>query len=64
MLCLIELKNGDLVSGSCDNTIKIWNIETCECSQTLSEHTDAVFNLFELKNGNIVSGSRDGSMKI
>lgn len=54
--CLIQLRNGDLVSGSCDDTIKIWNIETRACIQTLAGHTDSVYDLLELKNGNIVSG--------
>ena len=64
MYCLIELIKVDLVSGSLDKTIKIWNIETRACIQTLTDHTDWVYDLLELKNGNIVSGSRDGTIKI
>ena len=37
--CLLQLKNGDLVSGSADKTIKIWNIETRACIQTRTDHT-------------------------
>ena len=62
--CLIELKNGDLVSGSSDKTIKIWNIERRACFQTLNGHTDTVRDLFELKNGNINSGGWDGTIKM
>ena len=64
VFCLIQLRNGYLVSGSSDKTIKIWNIETRACIQTLTDHTDWVYDLLELKNGNIVSGSRDGTIKI
>ena len=31
-----------LISGSCDRTLKIWNVATTECLSTLSEHTDWV----------------------
>ena len=31
-----------LVSGSADNSARIWNLETCECSHVLEGHTDAV----------------------
>ena len=39
-------------------------METCECIQTLTEHTDYINDLKELKNGNIISGSRDETIKI
>ena len=52
------------MSGSDDKTIKIWNIETRACIQTLTGHTRSVTDLLELKNGNIVSGSEDGTIKI
>ena len=64
VLSLIQLRNGDLVSGSQDKTIKIWNIETRACIQTLTGHTRPVTDLLELKNGNIVSGSVDETIKI
>ncbi len=58
-MCLIQLRNRNLVSGSVDKTIKIWDIETCECIQTLTGHNDWINDLKELKNGNIISGSND-----
>ena len=60
------IKNGDLVRGSSVKTIKIWNIKTRECIQTLNCHTGSVLDLFELKNRNIISGSgfADGTIKI
>jgi len=56
---LIQLRNRNLVSGSVDKTIKIWDIETCECIQKLTGHYDWINDLKELKNGNIISGSND-----
>ena len=63
-MCLIQLRNGDLVSSSYDGAIKIWNIETMACIQTRTGHTGTVWDLLELKNENIVSGSRDGTIKM
>ena len=45
---LIQLSNGDLVSGSGDWTIKIWNNE--EEKQTLLGHKDVLRGLIEKKN--------------
>jgi WD40 repeat protein len=55
---LIQLRNRNLVSGSVDKTIKIWDIETCECIQTLTGHNDWINDLKELENGNIISESK------
>ena len=58
------LENGDLVSGSLDTTIKIWNIEDGTVRRTLSGHTEKVLALQVLDNGDLVSGSSDGTIKI
>lgn len=63
---LIQLKNGNLVSGSFDNTIKIWDIEKEQCIQTLSDHTASVRSLCLLSkyaNG-FASASDDKTIKI
>ena len=39
---LTVLQDGNLVSGSSDNTIKIWNPTSGELIQTLTGHTDEV----------------------
>jgi len=31
-----------LISGSCDRTLKIWDVASTECLSTLSGHTDWV----------------------
>ena len=58
------LENGDLVSGSADKTIQIWNIEDGTVKRTLSGHTKYVFALKGLDNGDLISGSYDGTIKI
>lgn len=37
---LVINHRNELVSGSCDGTIKIWNLETGECVETLCEKED------------------------
>jgi WD40 repeat protein len=61
---VIELKNGNIISGSDDNKIKIWNISRNESLATFTEHTGYVYRLLELRNGDFVSGSGDGTIKI
>ena len=59
------LDNKRIVSGSSDNSIKIWNAENGELMNTLNGHTAAVNSVcFSSDNKRIVSGSDDGSIKI
>src|SRR3990170_8797570 len=54
-----------IVSGSSDNSIKIWNAETGELIRTLLGHTNSVWSVcFSSDNKQIVSGSCDRSIKI
>ena len=61
---LTVLQNGHLVSGSDDNTIKIWDTTTAELIQTLTGHANYVKSLTVLQNGNLVYGSFDSTIKI
>eukprot|EP00617_Octactis_speculum_P027808 CAMPEP_0185744678 /NCGR_PEP_ID=MMETSP1174-20130828/2817_1 /TAXON_ID=35687 /ORGANISM="Dictyocha speculum, Strain CCMP1381" /LENGTH=50 /DNA_ID=CAMNT_0028418207 /DNA_START=38 /DNA_END=187 /DNA_ORIENTATION=- len=45
-MCLAEF-NGQLVSGSDDEMIKLWDPLTWTCQETLQEHTDGVEALAE-----------------
>ena len=49
--CLKQLSNGQLLSGSSDNTVKIWDVNTGQLVQTLTYNCNA--RKFEiLSNGN------------
>ena len=48
---LVLLANGDLVKGSEDQTIKIWNIKAGFVKRTLEEHKNYVYALKALDNG-------------
>ena len=61
---LAILLNGDLVSGSADWTIKIWNPNDGTLKRTLNGHTDYVEKLTTLLNGDLVSGSDDTTIRI
>ena len=61
---MIWLSNGDLVSGSEDYTINIWNIVDGTVKRTLHGHKNHILALQELDNGDLVSGSKDGTIKV
>ena len=52
-----------LASGSYQE-IKIWNIESGECLQTLSYHSSNICGLVYLPNGNLVSCSDDAAIHV
>ncbi len=61
------LSNTNIVSGSADRTIKIWQSKSpYKCIATITGHSVSVEALVILPNSNIVSGSNslDGSIKI
>src|SRR5437762_3119905 len=54
-----------IISGSNDNSIKIWDLETGECIHTLLGHHRSVISVcLTSDNKKIISGSRDKSIKI
>ena len=59
MYCSAFSKDGTMiVSGSQDNTIRVWNVDTGECILTLEGHTDRVMSVgFNHDGTKIVSGS-------
>jgi F-box and WD-40 domain protein MET30 len=52
-----------IVSGSLDNTIRIWDIQTGTCIRTLCEHMEGVWSL-AIDNLRMVSGAHDKTVKI
>jgi len=64
ILNIVHTRDNRLATGSSDETIKIWNIETGTCIQTLDGHTGRVYSLCELSDGCLLSGSADKTIKI
>ncbi|KAI9475784.1 MAG: quinon protein alcohol dehydrogenase-like superfamily [Benjaminiella poitrasii] len=52
-----------IISGSLDNTIKVWSLESGECLQTLFGHVQGIWTLAYDKL-RLVSGSHDGTLKL
>jgi len=55
--------SGTLISGYSDPTIKIWDINTGQCTKTLAGHTGSVNSLLCV-NGMLISGSSDHTIRI
>ena len=62
--CMIQLTDGRLVSGSDDNTLKIWDTISGSCLMTLEGHTNSVFCVTQLTYGRLVSSSIDNTLRI
>lgn len=59
----IFVKDNLIISGSYDNTIRIWDIESCKCLKTLEGHKSLVFSVF-VKDNLIISGLDDKTIRI
>ncbi|MDZ8139914.1 MAG: hypothetical protein RM049_32270, partial [Nostoc sp. DedQUE04] len=54
-----------IISGSWDNTLKVWNLETGEELYTLKGHTNSVQAVAVTPDGKrIISGSWDNTLKV
>jgi WD40 repeat protein len=58
------LPDGDPISASYDNTLKVWDIKSGQCVMTLQVHTDYVRSVAVLPNGNAISASEDTTLKV
>ncbi|KAI8371348.1 WD40-repeat-containing domain protein [Radiomyces spectabilis] len=55
----------EIVSGSSDNTLRIWDTETAECLDILEGHRSRIWDLSSTVQGDFVaSASGDGTVKI
>lgn len=62
--CLARLSNGNLISGSLDSRIKIWDANTGQVHRELEGHTHEITQIIELNNGNIASASQDKTINV
>ena len=61
---LVVLQNGDLVSGSWDETIRVWSSGTYEYKRVLKGYNSSVWSLGVLPNGDLASGSYDNKIRV
>ena len=52
-----------LISGSSDSTVKVWELATSECKQTLRGH-EGIVHAVALHNRHVISGSSDKLIKV
>ncbi|PLX81809.1 MAG: hypothetical protein C0617_15850 [Desulfuromonas sp.] len=59
----VAIAEGRIVSGSNDNTIKVWGLASGKLLKTLSGHERRVTSV-AVNNGKIISGSEDNTIKV
>jgi WD40 repeat protein len=45
LLHTLQVADGTIFSGSFDNSIKVWDMATGSCLQTLTGHTDVIWGV-------------------
>lgn len=61
---LAVFPDGRIVSGSDDNTLRVWDSATGRCLTVLEGHTGSINCVTILKNGNLISGSFDSTIRV
>jgi WD40 repeat protein len=63
-MSLIELKNGELISGGSDGTLRRWRDgKAVGDGNPIATGQGQVMSLIELKNGELISGGSDGTLR-
>ena len=55
---------GLIYSGSDDNTVRVWNPETCNTICSLIGHSGTITSIAVLPDGRVVTGSNDKTLRI
>jgi len=63
VITCLQFSGNRIVSGSDDNTLKVWSAVTGKCLRTLSGHTGGVWSS-QMQGNTIVSGSTDRTLKV
>uniref|UniRef100_A0A8D2L432 F-box/WD repeat-containing protein 7 n=1 Tax=Varanus komodoensis TaxID=61221 RepID=A0A8D2L432_VARKO len=63
VITCLQFCGNRIVSGSDDNTLKVWSAVTGECVQTLVGHTGGVWSS-QMRGNIVISGSTDRTLKV
>ncbi|XP_054254721.1 F-box/WD repeat-containing protein 7-like [Indicator indicator] len=63
VITCLQFCGNRIVSGSDDNTLKVWSAVTGECIQTLVGHTGGVWSS-QLRGSTVISGSTDRTLRV
>ena len=61
---LVALKDGRVVSGSADKSLRVWDTVTGECERTMEGHTAEVLIVAQLSGGRVASTSHDDTLRV
>ena len=64
IVSLIELESGRLVSGSYDNTIRIWDLNDKNGNEQIINESERILSLLEFERNKILSGTGDNSINL
>ena len=64
IVSLIELESGRLVSGSYDNTIRIWDMNDKNGNEQIINESERILSLLEFERNKILSGTGDNSINL
>ena len=63
--CVAFLSHGkEVISGSHDKTIRLWDIHSGKCKFALVGHSGPVLSIAVLSTGDMISASEDGTLKL
>lgn len=63
VITCLQFSDNKIVSGSDDNTLKVWSAITGKCLRTLTGHTGGVWSS-QMSGNTIISGSTDRTLKV
>uniref|UniRef100_V9KHD6 F-box/WD repeat-containing protein 7 n=1 Tax=Callorhinchus milii TaxID=7868 RepID=V9KHD6_CALMI len=63
VITCLQFSGNRILSGSDDNTLKVWSALTGECVQTLVGHTGGVWSS-QMRGNVVISGSTDRTLKV
>ena len=63
IVCLIELKNKKIMSGSYDKTIKIWDLNNSNCD-TIIHEDECIICLLEFEPNMLLSGTQSETIRL
>ena len=61
--CIIELKSGKTVTGSYDETIKVWDINSLKCERTIIDEGE-ILCLLEFEENKILAGNKNNNIQL
>ena len=64
VMSVAVLPDGNAISASEDNTLKVWDPKLGQCLLTLQGHTQSIESVAVLPNGNAISASVDTTLKV